>query len=203
MSYEEFNHEDTEVLAELLNIGFGNGAAEVSDLIDKMVLMRVPEIKLIEADSLSTLLDELLPDKSQSKVCTQSFVGEMSGTALVILSGESPRDFLNEIIGGEGEEEEVSSSFLQLTNLLNSSCVSQIADLLTTRVSFNSPQIAYWEDKMMSELDYNSEEGCQVVMCSRFQLEGNDVEGLYVIQLSKGSNPWLKKSLQEFLDELG
>lgn len=203
MSYEEFNHEDVEVLAELLNIGFGNGAAEVSDLIDKMVLMKVPEIKLVEADSFTALLDELLPDKSQSQVCTQSFVGEMSGTALVILSGESPRDFLNEVIGGEGEDEEIASSFLQLTNLLNSSCVSQIADLLTTHISFNSPQIAFWDEKMLSDLDFNSEVGCQVVMCSRFQLEGNNVEGLYVIQLSKGSNPWLKKSLQEFLDELG
>lgn len=89
MSRKEFNDIELDAIKEVINIGAGNAATAISDLINKKVNMTVPKINILS-------FDEIFGDLDAEKVVISigtRILGEIHGSILFILEKNKIDEF--------------------------------------------------------------------------------------------------------------
>ena len=137
--YEE-KHVD--IIREVVNIGVGEAAAALSDLVKSRVFIQVPDIRIMDA--------ALVPDYLQNEVqnlgvhITQSFQGRVKGKSVLCYSREASVSLL-EVLMGKRETLSLSESDMatlqEIGNLLLVSCLSGISNIIEDRFIFDMPHV--------------------------------------------------------------
>ena len=70
-----FSSEEKDILQEVMNIAFGNAAADLAELIDIHTILSVPDIQLIDFNNLSDYLKTSIPQNQTNSVAGQKFWG--------------------------------------------------------------------------------------------------------------------------------
>ncbi len=84
----EFTIEQLDALKEIANIGAGNAAAALSQLLDKKVLIDIPQIKLVSTEAFEKI--EFLPKTDcQSVEVFHKILGQLQGGMLVMFPEQS------------------------------------------------------------------------------------------------------------------
>ena len=207
-----FSDEEKDILQEVMNIAFGNAAADLAELIDIHTILSVPDIQLIDFNKLSDYLKSSIPHNQTNSVAGQQFWGDFNGSGLLFLPSGSERalsKFLNLsrseplTVGGDMplDDNIKSGLLLEVSNILIGACVGKISDLLDTMVSYTPPELLSLEKTDYSFLlkHFDTDQRA-IVMKTLFQFDEQNINGLLLIMTNDKSIDWLKKALHAFIN---
>lgn len=131
-----------DVLKEIGNIGAGNAATSLANMINKKIDMRVPKVSILDFQDVPTLLGgEEIP------VCGIIFElsEDMAGTIMFILSLDSAKRLVDLMMPGlmQGEMDEMSlSAIKEVGNILSGSYISSLSGLTNLKINMSIPLVA-------------------------------------------------------------
>jgi chemotaxis protein CheC len=140
MDYSKLSPMQLDVLQEVGNIGAGNAATSLSQLLNQKVDMTVPSVNIIPFDDIF------------SKIGVEEIVigvivrvlGDIPGNILYTLDKETALKFISKLLGEEQKEitEIGSSALCEIGNIISSSFMNAIAKLTNLVLIPSVPAVA-------------------------------------------------------------
>lgn len=137
------------VLEELVNISFGLSASLVEQLLETPVHLHIPKIEVIDLNDMSAFLEAHDSGKLPLYISKQLFRGKVAGEIVFTLPSQSAIEFAKILYKEESEltRNYVEGSLLELTNIMTSSCVGQLTEMLGVEAHFVEPYISLSDTK--------------------------------------------------------
>lgn len=138
---EQLAERELDFLRELSNIGAGHAATALSQLIDRQVWMKVPDISVAELSSVSELMG------GREKLIRGVFLqvlGDVRGGILLIFPDEGSRALAHLLLKrGEEHLSEIGISMLkEVGNILASAYLSVLGNMLNITLIHSIPSLA-------------------------------------------------------------
>lgn len=179
--------QQSDALAELINIAFSRAAASLSELTGHRVKLNVPHVAVHPIEELSDELNRFIP--GELATIHQVFTGPVAGDALLILNYEGAvvlSDLLtNEPVPSNRLDASAREVLTEVGNILLNACLGVFGNILQVKVSFSVPRLHLdtldallkWLVTGRDELRY------ALVVSTAFQLRDSAIEGYLVIVL--------------------
>lgn len=206
---ELLNSEEKEILQELMNIAFGQSAADLAEVIDTQVVLSVPFIKLIQVDELKEYFITNVRDYKNINIVEQKFYGRFKGDALLVFSSGAGKELVLLLQHDESkalESEPVDilerETLMEVGNILIGACVGKIAELLNDVVTYTPPVVSV-EKGYQDVIAGNrfDPDNTAIVMKTDFSFEEGDVSGFLFMVTSNDSVDWLRRALKLFIEQ--
>lgn len=143
-SYDELNEIQIDVLREIGNIGAGNAATALATLLDEMVEITVPIVKITGFDS---AIKALGGAESMTVGVLVNFSGEANGMIMFLLNMEDAIGITDILVdpesqGGKELDDLKLSAIKEIGNILASSYINSISTLTGLQITLSIPYIA-------------------------------------------------------------
>jgi len=128
--------EEKDILQEIMNIAFGNAAAELAQVINIFVVLSVPYIRVLMARELPEYIKNEVTGCDSVSIVEQDFWGDFKGNALLVFQSGAGRELAFMLNGDDGIfEPGVTDRFeseilMEVGNILIGACVGKLAELL-------------------------------------------------------------------------
>lgn len=198
--FKNFKDFKMDVLKEVGNIGAGNAATALSQLLGKPIDMAVPKVQLLNFEEIT---DKVGGAEELVYAVFLRVEGEAPGNLFFILSPEAAINLLNRVAGirisGDNELGEMELSALsEIGNILAGSYLSSLADFTSLSMYPTVPALAM--DMAGAILGYGllqfGQMGDDALLIDTTFLEGkNEIEGQFFLIPDPESFPKIFKSL--------
>lgn len=198
--------DQTDDLAELLNIGFFRAAAALSDLVHQRVVLHKPRISVSPIDQIPVVLGPLI----ENDVATvhQIFNGPVAGDAMLLLDERMAAELVSLLTEGGAAlagrvDESAREVLMEIGNILLSSCLGVFGNMLNVAVSFSVPrlQLASLEGLLSSLMIGKKEMQYALLMATEFETEVRPVSGYLMIILGVSSLETLMLRLRALVQQ--
>jgi chemotaxis protein CheC len=198
------------ILQELMNIAFGKAAADLAEVIDLGVLLKVPAVGVIPAAELPRQLCSESRDHPRVSVVAQEFWGDFQGSAFLVLPSSESKDLISLLGDGppalrdearyEPTDELERGTLMEVGNIIMSACVGKLAELLATVVRYTPPSatVDVPPDEAVPP-DLFEHGHAAVVLQTRLSFLDHGLEGLVSVVTSGASIRWLRSALERFM----
>jgi len=201
--------EEKDILQEIMNIAFGQAAADLAEVINIFVVLSVPDIKIIKANDLPEYIGTEFNELGNISMVEQNFWGEFKGNALLIFPAGAGKELIS-LLGDERDlslEPQASDileneTLMEVGNILIGACVGKIAELLKDVVTYSPPRVLI-EDQPNVSLPKTlfDPANSAILLKTVFCFNERDVNGFLFLITSDNSVLWLKKALADFMDQ--
>ncbi|ASA22240.1 CheY-P-specific phosphatase CheC [Paenibacillus donghaensis] len=198
--FKHFKDFKMDVLKEIGNIGAGNAATALSQLLNKPIDMAVPKVQLLNFEEIT---DKVGGAEELVYAVFLRVEGDAPGNLFFILSPEAAKNLLSRIAGIDvGVSEELSemelSALSEIGNILAGSYLSSLADFTSLTMYPTVPALAM--DMAGAILGYGllqfGQMGDDALLIDTTFLEGNnEIEGQFFLIPDPESFPKIFKSL--------
>ncbi|PKR78642.1 CheY-P-specific phosphatase CheC [Halalkalibacillus sediminis] len=144
--FNELNHIHLDILKEIGNIGAGNAATSLSNLLDKKVEMSVPVVNIVSFDE---MMEQAGGSEDVQAAVFVQMMGATSGSMFFVLDPEDADQFVSLLIGepgssilDEGDNEIAVSAFVELGNILTGSYLRALSDFTQLNVYQSVPTVS-------------------------------------------------------------
>lgn len=200
--------EETDILQEIMNIAFGRAASDLAEFIDIFVILSVPYVRLLRSADLPPYIHEEIKDLNKVSLVEQSFWGKFKGSAFLVFPADSGKKILSLFDGSEEhfESDPVNElekeTFREVGNILIGACVGKIAELLGDVITYSPPRVVVERSQksVISENLFNKD-SLAIVLRTVFDFNEKNISGYLFIVTSEESFSWLKKALNNFLEQ--
>ncbi len=139
----KLNDSHMDILKEIGNIGAGNAATSLSNMLAKRIDMNVPEVSLLNYNN---IIESIGGAENVVVGVLVGFEGDIDGVILFLLKKEFVHLILNSLLGTELHNfEEVSeiemSALAEISNIMVSSYVNSISSLTEMRIEVTVPSL--------------------------------------------------------------
>lgn len=143
-SYNSMSEFQLDALREIGNIGAGNAATALSDMLSDRVLITVPELKVIDVKEMASILGG--PENEVVGILV-SMTDDINGMLLFILDKEFTHLLINILLdekfdGFESITEMGMSALKEVGNMLSGSYINAISKMTNFDIRLSTPQIA-------------------------------------------------------------
>ncbi len=189
---EEMSDMHIDVLQEVSNIGLGNAATSLAELLNKKVNITVPKACFLEYEQVFSLVNG--PEEVVTCV-NLSFEGDISGTVMFIFTEQSTYRLVDMLLGNEiGITAELDamgeSAVMEIGNVLTGSFINAIGEMTGLTMLTSVPMLAF--DMMGAVLSaslvagghYNDE---VLVIETLFSQEQDEIKGYFFLVPETGS----------------
>ncbi|MFP4306570.1 MAG: response regulator [Desulfococcaceae bacterium] len=203
-----FSEREKDILQEIMNIAFGNAAADLSEIIDIYVELTAPKVRLIGAAEIPGHISERmrLGDDGTSLV-VQNFWGNFNGMGLLVLPENAGMGLIRVMQDLDGDEDrplahQEREILMEVGNILIGACVGKICELLDTFVTYTPPRIVSEAGRDgPSFLDSLEEDRFAILLETVFRFESVDINGQLLLITSQNAIEWLRKALNAFMEQ--
>ncbi len=138
---DKLNEIQLDVLKEIGNIGAGNAATSLSNMIGKNVNIEVPQVRVVELSQLYTVFEE--PEEITAAIVV-GVKGEAPGKMLMLFSSQSAKKLVSLLIGSEPEDltnlDEMAQSVLkEIGNIMCSSYIIALSNFTSLFLESDVP----------------------------------------------------------------
>ena len=139
MAYSEI---ELDGLKEIVNVGGGNAATSISQMINSRVDMDVPEVEVMAYDE---LYQKIIADDVEMHAVLSKIVGDIDGALLFVIADESGQKIAKMMLGSDDNpsNEIIASAVTELTNILFNSFLRAIGDMLQIQIIASLPISRY------------------------------------------------------------
>lgn len=138
------DHRAKDILTEVLNVGMGEAAEALSELVGSEVLLGVPEVRTLAMSEVSTFLEHETAD--WGVFIAQSFTGDVQGRAVLVYSEPCACDLVSTLLPDEPRtatlDDLARSTLQEVGNIILASCVAVFADVVGAKLEFTIPAVA-------------------------------------------------------------
>ncbi|MDR1070236.1 MAG: chemotaxis protein CheC [Gracilibacteraceae bacterium] len=143
IEYGKFNDIQLDVLKEIGNIGSGNAASSLAQMIGKTIDMNVPKVDMMRYGDLAEALGGV---ENLIVGIMIDVTDDLRGTMMFLLQKEFTHEVFNALLGAETRDfsalSEMDLSVIQeIGNILSASYLNAIASLTDLRISISVPAI--------------------------------------------------------------
>lgn len=141
--YSDLNEIQLDVLRELGNIGSGNAATSLSDMLDHPVNINVPKINVLDYNQ---VVDELGGPETMIVGMLLTINGDVNGMMMFLLHKEFTHMTINNLLGQDfgdfGEIDEIGySAIKEVANIMAASYVNAISAMTGLTINISVPDI--------------------------------------------------------------
>ena len=177
-----------DIIREVVNIGIGEAASALSELVKDRVYINVPDIQIMD------LVDVPAYIKSEMEalgiLISQDFHGLIDGKVLLTYSRECSISLVNSLYGITKDIASLTNTDIatlqEVGNIIIVSCISAISNIIEVRLNFTIPQVTmgvsseYFQDLMK---DLGEFEKC-IIIKNQITIRGNDIRGYIFVLLT-------------------
>ncbi|MFT5698648.1 MAG: chemotaxis protein CheC [Desulforhopalus sp.] len=189
-----------EILTELINISFGSATATIADLFDNFATLEVPQLNVVDLGKINRFVMEKF-DNNKVYLTTQQFNGTFHGEIIIVVDNKSAQN-MQAIVDDEEDidENETQQTILEVSNILGSSCIGKLAELLVTEVVFSPPTIEHTDNLIEDVQDspYNK----VIVISTVLVFNELNIQGDMIILISDEMFVWLEQALDDFVENI-
>lgn len=201
-----------DILKEVFNISVGKSASILSEIIDKKILLNVPDIKLLKLENSKSELKNYISNVIEGSVMVSSicFKDELAGKASLIFPADKMRHFIN-LCTDENEESECSDLnftdvdfdiIKEIGNIVLNSIIGEIGNYVSMKVSYKLPEIKVFKDTDIEKIMENEEYTHVLMLYITFNIEHSQIDGAIIINLSLKSLDEILKKIYMMEDDL-
>ena len=134
----EFNTVQLDALKEVINIGGGNAATSLSQLINKPVQMTVPVIEVMDYED---LYQQVMSEETIVDVVMTRMIGQAEGVFLLVGLEEDMNHLASIMLSSDSvaSQEIIESALKELANILVNSFLNSVTKLLDINVLTSIP----------------------------------------------------------------
>nr|MBF0222668.1 chemotaxis protein CheC [Desulfobulbaceae bacterium] len=204
------SEEEKDILQEIMNIAFGQAAADLAEIINIYVVLNVPYIQVLRAIDMPEYLHNELAGHEVISMVEQHFWGDFKGSAYLIFPSGAGKELVSIMGEGVGESGFDSASFdgmeketlMEVGNILIGACVGKVAELLDDRVTYSPPRVAIENFAIKSiPAEIFDLHSSAIVLKTVFNFNERDVSGFLFLVTKQDSINWLKNSLVTFMEK--
>lgn len=203
-----------DILTELFNISVGQAACMLSEIVNKKVVLDIPNIEVLDsANQLSQLhLHSQLPADSNGALMVSSitFQEKLTGEANLIFPAEKMKSFVNLCLG---EEDEIYVSHMNFTdidfdvikeigNIILNAIVGGIGNHLELELKYASPEVQVFDKDGFEKGLKNKKELCLLLLYIRFGIDNTEIEGAVIVSLTLSALTDLMKTITKIEEGL-
>lgn len=187
-----------DVLAELVNIGFGRAAASLSSLVRQRILLSAPDVSV---HLLQDLQENIHFNQSEVATVHQIFSGQLSGDALLMLDVEGAANLIGMLTDEPKRSNRLSPSdreaLMEVGNILLNAFIGSFGNLLNVHITFAVPRLRVEAvNDMLNTLAIGDQEIRYVLLVqTRFTILDGHVEGFVALIMGI-------ESLDKFFDAM-
>ena len=202
----ELDELQSDMLAELFNLGMGSAASALSEMVSEEVLLSVPEIKFMEKSELAKMLAAESGDNISG--VSQNFHGMLLGKALLTFptqkSLELVRLLLQDTVPIENLTEFEEEALLEVGNIIINAGLSSLADIFEDEITsdlpvFNSGSSSDVINSTDNNINYQE---AVLYLQVDFSIELQNIKGYVVYLLNVESMENLAISINKYIAKL-
>lgn len=209
MAEVQFSVLEKDILQELMNIGFGQAAADLAQVIDLSIELSVPDIQLFKACDLREHIATEVDSDQEFSLVEQYFLGKFKGIALLVFPAKAGKQLVS-LFGLQDQRSSPSDhlellekeAMIEIGNILIGACVGKITELLNDVVIYSPPR-AMIQDLRNSALPKNlfAPSSMAISMKTVFHFEQQEISGQLFLIANQESIVWLKSALHAFMEQ--
>ena len=198
------NEDEKDCLQELMNVAYGSATAAITEILDAFAKLSIPKIQIINANELKTYLSNELNLNVEHLVSLQQINGTLSGENMFVIDKQSAKNIAYKFGLEEDEinDEEMADIVLEITNILSSSTISQLAEDMETNVSFSAPTVRIITSVDQLKNLFISKYEKIIIISTQLIFQDLDINGELFIFTTDNSILYIKEKLNKILDEL-
>lgn len=184
------NHENIDVLQELINIGVGRAAGMLNEMLDTHVILQVPIIKILSLRNLELELGEI--SRNTLSAVRMGFKGSFSGNALLLFPPDSANNLVSVLTGEDSIEDDLDSirmgTLTEIGNILINCVMGSISNVIGKQLNYSIP--SYFEDSLLNMLQQNDEDASTATVIlarTHFIIEKHSIDGDLILFFEVGS----------------
>ncbi|MBC7682311.1 MAG: chemotaxis protein CheC [Ferruginibacter sp.] len=194
-----------DALTEIFNVGAGQAASSLSEIVGDEVLLSVPRIKFYHRSEVNA--DILSLSGGRLGAVRQSFGGPFSLDATLLFREEKALEIVQEMLGSQVSVEDLvdfeHEAMCELGNVILNACLSAIADMLNVDLSSTLPEYSVdGADSVIDKLMSDETQPVVLVLHIDLTIEKRDTQGFLVFLLSASSLEGLVGALDLFLSRI-
>ncbi len=191
-----------DALTEVFNVGAGQAAASLSEIVGDEVRLSVPRIQFNNRTEVSAATLSLADQRVGS--VRQRFSGPFSLDASLLFKEEGALEIVQEMIGSQVSKEDLvdfeQEAMCELGNIILNGCMSAIADMLQVELTSTLPEyIVDASEVVVSELLSDVTQPVILVLYIDLAIEKSNTHGYLVFLLTSHSLAELVAALDRFL----
>lgn len=200
---------EKDALQEIMNIAFGQAAADLSDVINLYVTLTVPHIDLLRFDGIMPLISADIADKNDMSMVKQFFSGKFNGSSVLIFphgEGKKLLRLFDESAGASSSEYDVDilekETLIEISNIIMGACISKIAELLKDVVSYSPPRY-FAQEQIVTTLEdaFSNKDSFAIFFKTMFHFQEFDASGFLFLISDESTLEWLKKAIEDYLSQ--
>jgi chemotaxis protein CheC len=178
----------TDIIKEVINIGIGEAAFALSELVNAPVKIRMPEIRVLNVAAVPKYINDEI--KNLGIFISQDFRGLLEGKVLLSYSRACSLSLINVLLREDKDMTSLTKTDIatlqEIGNIIMVSCLSTISNLIEGTLTFTMPQVVTGlSEQYFNHLVYELArfEQC-IVVKSEMTIKGSDIQGYIFILLS-------------------
>jgi chemotaxis protein CheC len=205
MNDQVLTEEQLDVLSELFNIGIGQAAASLSEMIDDNVDLSVPVVRCLPLDQASIELAKMT--SSDISAVKQMFSGEFSGNALLIFPERDSLELVKAILGSDVSLEYLSEleedALLEVGNVILNACICTISDILGCEIIGDIPTRLQGDCKQILSMSSDDvEESYMLLLSMLFSIPNHDIKGSISFIMNMGALQKFITLIDQYVEKL-
>ncbi|MGN9162361.1 chemotaxis protein CheC [Clostridium sulfidigenes] len=200
------NVEREDILKELFNISVGKSASILSEIINKKILLNVPNLKILDLNEKAIVIDDYLPQVMQGTIMVSSiaFEDELRGKASLIFPADKMRTFINLCLNENDENQLCNMNFTdidfdiikEIGNIILNSIIGEIGNYLKLKLNYTLPEVNVFNKVDFEKNIKNKEYEHILMLYITFKIDDSEIAGAIIINLTLSS-------LSQLLNKVG
>lgn len=195
--------DEKDCLQELMNISYGVATAAITQIVNKFATLNIPKIEIVNAIEFREYLNKRFNRNSSYFVCSQLLNGNIAGENMFIMDDESIYNLAKEFGLDESEinEDELKDIMLEISNIISTTTISKLCELLDSSVIFSPPSISIVSSMEKYENKYEAEYQHIIIIATELLFEDQNIHGELIILSKDDSILFIKDAIKKILDE--
>jgi len=188
-----------DALVEIFNIGVGQAASVMSQMVHEAITLAVPEVSILTGAEAAAELENA--SGVRISCVGQKFTGAFSGEALLIFPQESSLEVVRSMIGSSIPLSQLTEleqdALTEVGNIIINACLSQLSDLFEQHFDTDPPELR--TGTSVEVIGPAHMDGPVMFLHIRFQLAQRQVQGYIAFLLNAPSLRQLQEAITRFL----
>ncbi len=207
-----FSKFEIDTFQEIMNIGFGQAAADLSEIMNVTLELGIPYLNVVKISDMINYIKNEFKDFNNCSVIEQIYWGNSKGIALLIFPFDTGKGILSLFQEDSGYsfqsdniDELEKEVIIEVGNILIGACVGKIAELLNDQITYEPPRLilgSTFHDAFLKGLFDTDSWAILLKTVFQFDDAGDDESSGYLFLInSHEAIAYIRKSLQEFLEQ--
>lgn len=188
-----------DALKELINIGIGQAAGMLGEMIEFPIQLQIPEIELLSPLELQNQLKERLGTKPLAAV-QMGFSGSFTGSAQLIFPTDSAATLVSILTGEDANSPDLDflkiSTLNEVGNIVVNGVMGAIGNVLDRRLDYALPSYLEEDVEHLLPVEQAQKDTAVLLVRARFNVEELQVKGDIVLFFDVGSFEALLQAIE-------